>query len=173
MHQSDDILPANHDLLNAEDVEKLKRENLVSVNQPPFVNWTSLTMPEDEFRAKIESLNLADEPAVLQDWSDQRAVLMARFGELKLIARSLVMSLVPFLCLIIGLFVEKIRRNPVFMPSAALYLTYLIPYILVSHYRRYQVPLIGLQTVFIFLLACLSLERFTFWQKLFPQQPKN
>jgi len=165
LHQSDDILPANGDLLTAEDVEKLKRENLVSVNQPPFVNWTSLTMPEEEFRGKIESLNLTDGPAVLQDWSDTRGILMARFGKLTLIARSLLISLVPFLCLITGLFVEKIRRNPAFMLAATLYLTYLIPYILVSHYRRYQVPLIGLQSIFMFLVACLLLERFTFLQK--------
>lgn len=173
MHQSDDILPANHELLSVEDAGKLKRENLVSVNQPPFVNWTSLTMPEGEFREKIDTLNLTNEPAVLEDWSSQRAVLLGRFGQLRLIARSLVMSLVPFLCLITGLFVERIRKNPAFLLSTALYLTYLIPYILVSHYRRYQVPLIGLQTIFIFFIACLFLERLTFWQKLFPQQPKN
>lgn len=177
MHQSDDILPANLELLTAEDVEKLKRANLVSVNQPPFVNWTSLTMSEAEFREKIESLNLTNKPAILQDWSDARGILMERFSELKLIARSLVMSLVPFLCLITGFLVEKIRKHPVFLPSAALYLTYLIPYILVSHYRRYQVPLIGLQSVFIFLLACMLLERFLSGknplQKLIPPKQNN
>ena len=173
MHQSDDILPASHELLMTKDVEKLKQANLVSVNQPPFVNWTSLTVPEAEFRAKIEPLHLADETAVVADWTSQRAALMIRFGELKLVVRSLVLSLVPFLCLIIGLSAERIRRNPAFLLSAALYLIYLFPYILVSHYRRYQVPLIVLQTVFIFPLACLLLERFAFWQKLFPAKTEH
>jgi hypothetical protein len=177
MHQSDDILPANHELLTAEDVEKLKSQNLVSVNQPPFVNWTSLTMPEGDFRGEIETLNLSNEPAVIEDWSNQRAALLERFDQLKLIVRSLVMSLVPFLCLITGIFVERIRKNPVFLLSAVFYLTYLIPYVLVSHYRRYQVPLIGLQSVFIFLLACILLDRFASWRRsfqgLFPSKQKH
>ena len=54
---------------------------------------------------------------------------------------------------------RRVRSDPAFVAAAILYVGVLVPYVLVSHYLRYQVPLIGLQSLFTFYVGAEILGR--------------
>lgn len=62
------------------------------------------------------------------------------------------MGTIPSLCLLICLLWVRINKTVLFRVLFAVYACYLAPYILVSHYQRYQLGLLGLQCVLIMLV---------------------
>ena len=46
--------------------------------------------------------------------------------------------------------------------AAVIFAVYLGPYVLISHYHRYQAPMVGMQSVFTFVAACVALEALPF-----------
>ncbi len=166
-HYVEDIPHATPEVISPQDINILQREGLVFMDESSVVYWVSITLSQREFEDRISRLNLSDQSAVLQDWLNQRAALEAHKRSWKIVLKSLFLTLIPSLCILTGSMIEKIRKNPVFIIAITMYLTSLAPYILVSFYRRYQVPLIGLQSVFIFFVACIILDKLTLW--LFPK----
>lgn len=159
IHPDEDIKPVNPRYLTARDIEKLAGRKLISTYTPPFVLWTSLNLSGEEFESQICPLALTNEARVIEDWSARREEYERQARRPKAILKSLLLSFIPSLCILLGLVHEKIRRNPLFLYALILYLAYLAPYILISHYRRYQVPMIGLHAMFIFLVTCVMLEK--------------
>lgn len=160
MHYSEELLPVTGDVPPAQDVIKLGNAKLISIQAPSELYWISLTLSEDEFKRRVEQLDLTDEAAILQNWREQRDALISQKRAWKNVSKALLLSLVPSFSILFGLLVRRIRREPVFLLTIAIYLTYLSPYVLVAHYRRYQVPLIGFQSVLMFLVISLLLDRF-------------
>lgn len=62
------------------------------------------------------------------------------------------MGTIPSLCLLISLLWARIHKTRLFRILFAVYACYLAPYILVSHYQRYQLGLLGLQCMLIMLV---------------------
>ncbi len=164
-HYVEDIPHTTPGAISPEDLFLLQQEGLVYVDESFVVYWVSISLPQNEFEDRIQRLPLGDPPGVLNDWLNQRAALESHKQSWKIVLKTLSLSILPSICILIGLFISKIRKNPIFAISFALYLTYLAPYILASFYRRYQVPLIGLQSVFIVFLAGVVLET------ILPQMP--
>jgi hypothetical protein len=160
MHDVEDVQQVRQGLLSPEDVEKLAGEKLISLQEPPVIYWISLTMSPGDFERQIRALKLSDEASIFQDWSAQRLTLIHRKNDPRIIIRSFAVSFIPIFCLSCGLVVKKIRKNPLFIIAGIIYFTYLIPYLLVSYYRRYQVPFVGLHSIFIFFFLCILLEKF-------------
>jgi len=160
MHYSEDLLPVIEDVFPAEDIEKLRDKKLISAHEFPTLYWTSLTLPEEEFGRRIQPLALESESTIMQDWREQGDLLMSRRRDWKSVSKSLLLSLIPFLCIVCGLIVERIRKEPLFILTISIYLTYLSPYVLAAHYRRYQAPLIGLHSILMFFIISLVLDRF-------------
>jgi hypothetical protein len=142
------------DVFLAPDIQKLSDARLISTHELPTVYWTSLTLSQDDFKRRIEPLELTDESIILQDWREQKDLLLSRRRNWKSVSKSLLLSLVPSLCILYGLFVRQVRKEPVFLLTISIYLTYLSPYVLAAHYRRYQAPMIGLYSILIFFLIC-------------------
>jgi hypothetical protein len=159
VHYSEDLLPVLGDVFLAPDIQKLSEARLISTHELPTVYWTSLTLSEDEFKRRIAPFHLKDEAIILQDWREQKDLLVSRRRDWKSVSKSLLLSLVPFLCIVGGLFVRRFRKDPVFMVTISIYLTYLSPYVLTAYYRRYQAPMIGLHSILIFFVICLILDR--------------
>jgi hypothetical protein len=160
MHAVEDTEPVKRGLLSPKDIEKLTHEKLIAIDEESIPRWISLTMPQSEFERQIHAMELSDEDAILQNWSRRRQALTHRLNDPRTIIKSFLMAFIPTFCLICGFVIEKIRKKPIFLIAGAMYLTYLGPYILASYYRRYQVPLIGLQSIFIFFFICILLEKF-------------
>jgi len=159
-HNAEDIQRVKPGLLSPEDIEKLRQAKLISLYRTPAIYWISLSMPPNEIERQIHALKLSNELSILQDWSARRQTLIDWVNDPRRILRSFLESFIPIFCLICGLMAEKIRKNPLFIVTTTVYLTYLTPYILISYYRRYQVPLVGLHAIFIFLFICFLVEKF-------------
>jgi hypothetical protein len=159
-HNAEDIQRVKPGLLSPEDIEKLRQAKLISLYRAPAIYWISLSMPPNEIERQIHALKLSNELSILQDWSARRQTLIDWMNDPRRILRSFLESFIPIFCLICGLMAEKIRKNPLFIVTTTVYLTYLTPYILISYYRRYQVPLVGLHAIFIFLFICFLVEKF-------------
>ncbi len=157
-HYVEDIPHITPNALTMEDILTLQQAGLIYIDETNVPYWISTTLSQREFEARIAPLELNDSSAVIQDWSRQTAALEAHKQSWKIVLKTLFLSIIPSLCIIIGLLIGKIRTNPAFTLSVLLYLIYLAPYVLTSFYRRYQAPLIGLQSMFIFLVACAFLE---------------
>jgi len=159
MHYSEDLLPVIGDIFALQDIDNLRREKLISTHELPTIYWTSLALSEDEFKRRIEPLNLIAESTILQDWREQRDLVLSRRRDWKSVSKSLLLALIPSLCILFGLFVRRIRKESVFLLTVTIYLTYLSPYVLTAHYRRYQAPMIGLHSILIFFVICLIAEQ--------------
>lgn len=157
-HYVEDIPHTTPNALTLADILALQQAGLIYIDESNVPYWISTTLSHGEFEARIAPLELNDPSAVIQDWSRQTAALEAHKRSWKIVLKTLFLSIIPSLCIVVGLLVGKIRANPAFALSLLLYLTYLAPYVLTSFYRRYQVPLIGLQSIFIFLIFCAFLE---------------
>lgn len=136
------------ELLTSDEQLLLEKEGLFS----PFRGgkWVYLDqMTQAEFTQKIRPLKLAQEAAVIADWAKNKKVIDG-FGWRSInVANSLFSALFPFLCLLIGIAMPQIRKNPYFWLSAICMFSYTLPYLLVSHYFRYQQFLIIFDVLFI------------------------
>jgi hypothetical protein len=157
-HYVEDIPHTTPGAISPEDLFLLQQDGLVYVDESFVTYWVSISLPQNEFENRIQRLPLGDSAGVLNDWLNQRAALEARKQSWMIVLKSLSLSIIPSICILVGLLISKIRNNPIFAISTLLYLTSLAPYVLASFYRRYQAPLIGLQSVFIFFIAGVVLE---------------
>ena len=158
-HYVEDIPHTTPNALTMADILTLQQAGLIYIDESNVPYWISTTLSQREFEARIAPLELNDPSAVVQDWSRQTAALEAHKRSWKIVLKTSFLSIIPSLCIAIGLLIGNIRGNPAFSLSTLLYVIYLAPYVLTSFYRRYQVPLIGLQSIFIFLVVCAFLER--------------
>jgi hypothetical protein len=160
MHNVADTRPVKRGLLSAQEIKKLTQAKLIFMNNTRDIVWISLDLPQHEFEQQIHALELSNESTILQNWSANRHALIHWTNNPRFIIKSLLVSFVPVFCILCGLALARIRKNAIFIIAGAINMIYLIPYILVSYYRRYQVPLIGLHTIFIFFVVCILLEKF-------------
>ena len=139
---------ARINLFTQDELAKMKEDRLLILG-----HWTSLKMDKQDFIAHIKPVHLKNENAVIDDWTLKKSNHLSRKFNLVHVTLGLMFALVPFLCFLAGLFIKKIRENTVFIVTSFAYFLHLFPYIMVSHSYRYQFVLIGLQTIFIFLIA--------------------
>ena len=65
----------------------------------------------------------------------------------RLLVRSLIYPL-PFLGLVAVVVTRGWARSHLMLIAVTVYVTYLVPYLLVGYYRLYAIPLLGLQVMF-------------------------
>ena len=121
--------------------------------------WTTIDEPEESFKNKINKLSLESPVLVYTDWEESRKILSGRRHSFVEILRSLMMTLIPTVCFIVLLFSATIRKNILYKILLVFYITYLIPFILISHQMRYQRPLFLLQIVFIYFVLIWVFEK--------------
>ncbi len=134
--------PFDPDVVTAADQHALAEANLVVANI-----WICLSDDPSLMANRLAGLDLSDRKAIYQNWLSQRTALQAQRNRPPAILLRAYASLVPALCVVLGLLVRDIRRQPVFWISALLYLIYLTPYVAVSIYRRYLMAAVPLQIV--------------------------
>lgn len=112
--------------------------------------WTSLELSPGRFRARLEEADIASAAQVLSHWEAARQRREQRIRSPLGVVAGLSMTLLPSLALLLAFSSPRVRRVPLFRFTAAAYLLYLLPYVLVSHYSRYQIPLIPLQALLVY-----------------------
>lgn len=145
-------LPAPMHLLDAEAQEKLAGLGLFSPRNQG--KWTYLDRYDrEEFRKAIAPLALANEEALVQDWQQKRGQMKAKQQKAKTILNGLLLSSVPFVCLLCCMCIPLLRKQPFLQYTGYSFAVFVLPYILVSHYPRYQQFLLMFHCLFITLLV--------------------
>ena len=121
--------------------------------------WLVPELSESEIQDRLQQFSIGEQEQVVLSWSTAKQQLESYNSSIHTKARALLMSLFPFIALLIGLTFKSIRRSPVFLIAVAVYLVYLSPYVAVSHYMRYQYPLAALQIVFFLYLLKPFIEK--------------
>ncbi len=148
MRSPDDVQPVDLGALTVGDAARLQEGGLVLVDWTGSRVWLFLDREKEAQSRSLEALDLSSPEEVMREWERAREMSRARSTDWKTVVRMSSVSLVPSLFLVLGFLRRESRRSPFFVVAAVGYLVYLAPYILVSHYERYQLPLIGLQAVF-------------------------
>jgi len=147
-----DRLEADKNLINDKDYEKLSAANLIVDGV-----WVGNDIEEKELEAILVSLNISDTEAILEfvDRGKQEVTARKYFLDTpKGIIRSLLISTLPTILILLSLTFREVYRSPLFIVVILMYILSLAPYILLSHYSRYQLLQIG----FFILVAALFSE---------------
>ncbi|MDF9799697.1 hypothetical protein OKW21_004960 [Catalinimonas alkaloidigena] len=142
---------ADTEAFHAEDLIKL-----ISVGYIHEGNWIALDLERSAFINNIQELNLTNQSAVISDWNSKKIIYRRVKGDYKSLMKAILFSLIPFVCILLGAFIKKIRSSKVFQWGVLIYFLQLSPYILISHYQRYQSYVFILQIIFmVFVLSYL------------------
>jgi hypothetical protein len=130
-----------------DDLERLHRAGFVEYRNDQTV-WIDLDDPDKEIIQVLPSLGLANPQLVLDNWrSMSEGHYWYRFSWERIIRGSLIGGM-PWVCLLMALWMRRRSESSPDILWAALFLfLYLMPYVLISHYMRYQVPLLGMQAI--------------------------
>jgi hypothetical protein len=157
--QNDDDVPAVDPAAFADgELEAARAAGLVIIDWLDGWRWVCLSWPEERVEAAVRSFAPDDPKPILRDWRRARADIRRLATNWRKVAQTLAITAIPTLFLIAGWLQRSVRRNPVFATAAVIYVVHLAPYVLVSHYLRYQTPMIGIQAVFSFFAATSVLE---------------
>ncbi|WP_250632345.1 hypothetical protein [Rhodoflexus caldus] len=100
-------------------------------------------------RRFINAFGYTDMNQQATDWSEV---------SLKQHIRSLMVAFIPLLALLINLFTYRLQK-PALTVMALVYVGCIMPYVLISHFSRYQFFAMGLQAVFVGLAFCIFVHR--------------
>lgn len=149
--------------ISDDDLQQLKQAGLVSDKL-----WLCLKWPQKDVEAALQNLAIANPEAVLADWEDKRAQMQKNMNKWNEKVRGILMGIFPIACMALGLLFASVRRSFIFWGVVGAYILYLMPYIFISHFERYQLSALSLQTLAIFLPLAAAFEK---WGKPVFTQP--
>ena len=144
--------PADTAAFSSLDSTILHREGMVQAGE-----WIALDMDSTAFMNQVEPLPLHRKAPVVADWVAKKERYTQHREKWGSWVRETSVSLVPFLCILLGLFIKEIRMNALFQLTVTIYSVQLLPYVLVSHYIRYQYYLLALQSWLLFMVVAYGL----------------
>jgi len=160
---ADDMMSYNPPLVGFTPTDSLKllRSRLIHQNATSTSSnrWQCFNLEEAEFVASVKGLQLERETALIEDWKYSKQYLERMDTRPRGLVKGVMLSLIPTLCILLGLLISRIRRDVIFATAAMLCLVYTVPYVLIAYYFRYQVVLMGLQAVLVFYLVAYLLTR--------------
>jgi hypothetical protein len=116
--------------------------------------WTRIDTPPFTERMKLHQLGLRDEAAILRDWSEKRLAYDSEHFTAGAVALGFLVSGVPVAALLLAALLRGGRLAPPAAWAAVIASGMLLPFVLVNHNERHQLPLVAMQAVAIG--ACLQ-----------------
>jgi hypothetical protein len=147
------LLEVDTDLIEARDVACLAAADVIALDRHqsspdvPVYMWTNLRERPERFRQELAGLGPAQGDTILRVWEDARAELARDDGGALSWLRGLGLAGVPAASIVLGVCVRRVRQDSVFTLAALFYLCFLVPYVLISHYARYQMFVLGIQAL--------------------------
>ncbi|MGA2016365.1 MAG: hypothetical protein ABSH26_05375 [Opitutaceae bacterium] len=120
---------------------------LIVLGQSAGAMWTRIDADPALESRKLHSLGLADEGAAWGDWADKRLAYDGRFRGALGIATGFLTAGVPLGALLLAALLGRGRLEPPAAWAAAIGLGMLLPFVLVNHNERHQLPLAAMQAV--------------------------
>jgi hypothetical protein len=109
--------------------------------------WTRIDTPPAEERARLHSLGLSDEAGVWRDWAEKRRGFDDQFRGPAGLATGFLTAGIPVAALLLAALLRGGRLIAPAALAAAIAFGMLLPFILVNHNERHQLPLIAMQAV--------------------------
>jgi hypothetical protein len=109
--------------------------------------WTRIDAPPALERQKFRQLGLGDEAGAWQDWLGKRLAYDARFRGPGGMALGFLTAGVPVVALLLSALLAGGRMAPPAGWAAAIGFGMLLPFVLVNHNDRHQLPLVAMQAV--------------------------
>jgi hypothetical protein len=109
--------------------------------------WTRIDTPPLAERARLHELGLRDEAGILRDWSERRLDYDAQYRGPAGIAVGFATAGLPVAALLISALLLGGRLAPPAAWAAMIAFGMLLPYVLVNHNDRHQLPLVAMQAV--------------------------
>jgi hypothetical protein len=109
--------------------------------------WTRIDTPIPYERLKLRALRLPDEEAVWGDWTRCRLEYDARFRSPGALLVGYLSAGVPVAALLLAALLTGGRPGPAPLGAALIAAGMLLPYVLVNHNDRHQLPILPLQAV--------------------------
>jgi len=114
---------------------------------PASALWTRIDAAPGAERARLHELGLRDEAGVMRDWSEKRLAYDAEFLSLRGMATGFLTAGMPVAALLLAALLGGGRLAPPAAWATLIAFGMLLPYVLVNHNDRHQLPLIGMQAV--------------------------
>jgi hypothetical protein len=131
----------------SDDLERLRSAGFVG-NYFKRTIWLDLDDPDKDLSKILPSLGLANPQLAQDNWrlmSEGR--YLYRFSWDRIIGGCLIGGM-PWIALLIAILMRRRSElTPGIWWASLFLLLYLMPYVLISHYMRYQVPLLGMQAI--------------------------
>jgi hypothetical protein len=109
--------------------------------------WARIDAPAFTERMKLHQLGLTDEAGILRDWSARRLAYDAAYFSLGGLALGFLISGFPVAALLLSALLRGGSLAPPAAWAAAVAFGMLLPYVLVNHNERHQLPLVAMQSV--------------------------
>jgi hypothetical protein len=109
--------------------------------------WTRIDASPSAERATLHRLGLGDEAAIWQDWLEKRLAFDAEYRGPGGIALGFLTAGLPVVALLLAALLARGRLAPPAAWAAAIGIGMLLPFVLVNHNERHQLPLVAMQAV--------------------------
>ena len=131
------------------DLARLSAAGEVIAMGPGGALWTRIDTPPAVERENFRHLGLRDGDAIWLDWLGRRLAFDSEFRSPRAIALGFLTAGVPVMAFLLSAILLGGRALPPAAWAAALAAGMLLPYVLVNHNERHQLPLIAMQAVMI------------------------
>jgi hypothetical protein len=124
----------------------VKSGELITVG-PTGGLWTRIDTPPFTERMTLHKLGLRDEAAILRDWSEKRLAYDEEYFSTGGLVLGFLIAGMPVAALLLSALLRGGRLAPPAAWAAAIAFGMLLPYVLVNHNERHQLPLVAMQAV--------------------------
>ena len=121
--------------------------------------WLYCNGDEAETERALKKLTLSDPTGVAHSRATARFLYFSVYGSCDWWLWGVAHASLPSLSILVLVLSPSMRRDPLAMSTVCFYVTFEIPYILVSHYERYQVGLTTAQILLMTLAYCALVHR--------------
>lgn len=138
------------------DVAVLQENKILSENYS-----LNMQLSAGEFQTKISQLGIPHHSALIQEWHRAKQAYSSEFNSLPRILESGLISGIPFLAWLTSLvLIRKFRRGrELFFILSIFYLSYLLPYAMISTHTRYQIPLSPFFSLLLYFAIILTVNQ--------------
>jgi hypothetical protein len=109
--------------------------------------WTRIDTPPAAELSRLHSLGLSDEAGIWRDWAEKRRGYDDQFRGPAGLAAGLLTAGIPVAALLLAALLRGGRLIPPAALAAAISFGMLLPFVIVNHNERHQLPLIAMQAV--------------------------
>ena len=124
------------------DTNRLARAGELMVFGPGSASWLRLDGPPAEAHARLRALQLGDFPGVWADWAARRETYYTIHTGWRGLLAGFIIAGAPMLALLATALATRGHLPPAVVWSALLAFAMLLPFVLITHSNRHQLPLV-------------------------------